>query len=180
MLVAGIDIALKTGIVVLDGNDVIEATVFSVTPKVRQDWHTMRKWDTYAQACVAIASKADLIVIEHYALGFRGASISLVEQGAIIRYAFWKDNKTYIDVPPSTLKKFVTGSGNASKEQMCVAVTGRWKFDPADDNEADAYGLARLGQVMLTQRTPEELMALREKYPNLIFDKRNCIGLNTN
>ena len=43
----------------------------------------------------------------------------------------------YEGVPVGTIKKYATGKGNASKDDMKDAVR-EWGFDPADDNEADA------------------------------------------
>ena len=47
----------------------------------------------------------------------------------------------YTDCPSTTLKKFATGKGNASKEEMMVAYRKRWGVDPQDDNESDARWL---------------------------------------
>lgn len=52
----------------------------------------------------------------------------------------------YAGVPVGTIKKFATGKGNASKDDMLVAVRswvqpGVGTYDPADDNEADAIAL---------------------------------------
>ncbi len=44
------------------------------------------------------------------------------------------------EIAATTIKKFATGSGRASKPDVVRAVRG-WGFDPADDNEADAIAL---------------------------------------
>lgn len=41
-------------------------------------------------------------------------------------------------INPMTLKKFVTGNGHASKEDMVKYCKIRWQIEPSDDNEADA------------------------------------------
>lgn len=43
-----------------------------------------------------------------------------------------------------SIKKFMAGTGNASKDQMIAAARSQG-FDPADDNEADALGVLFLG-----------------------------------
>jgi len=48
----------------------------------------------------------------------------------------------YQGVPVGTIKKHVTGKGNASKDEMMVAMRARG-YLPADDNEADALALLR-------------------------------------
>ena len=46
----------------------------------------------------------------------------------------------YQGVPVGTIKKHATGKGNASKEEMILAVRAKG-HQPADDNEADALAL---------------------------------------
>lgn len=44
-------------------------------------------------------------------------------------------------VPVPTVKKFATGSGNASKDEMVEAMIKKYGITPEDDNEADACHL---------------------------------------
>lgn len=44
-------------------------------------------------------------------------------------------------VNPKVLKKYATGNGNASKDDMKQAYTARFNRFPLDDNEADAFWL---------------------------------------
>lgn len=46
----------------------------------------------------------------------------------------------YEGVPVGTIKQFITGKGNASKEEVIAAVRARG-YGPRDDNEADALAL---------------------------------------
>jgi len=52
----------------------------------------------------------------------------------------------YADCPSTTLKKFATGIGNASKELMVKAYVDKWGEDPIDDNHADACWLLAWAQ----------------------------------
>jgi Holliday junction resolvasome RuvABC endonuclease subunit len=45
-----------------------------------------------------------------------------------------------IGIPVGTIKKFMTGKGNATKEEMMMAARSRG-FNPIDDNEADALAI---------------------------------------
>lgn len=56
-------------------------------------------------------------------------------------------------VAPSTLKKFITGNGHADKNLILKAVLQKWGLDVDDDNEADAYGLARMAAAIVTGQT---------------------------
>lgn len=50
-----------------------------------------------------------------------------------------------IQVPPSTLKKYVSNNGRADKREMVRAVRDTWSADfGTNDNAADSYGLARI------------------------------------
>lgn len=46
----------------------------------------------------------------------------------------------YQGVPVGTIKRFITGKGNADKRAVIAAVTARG-FTPVDDNEADAIAI---------------------------------------
>lgn len=48
----------------------------------------------------------------------------------------------YSGIPVGTIKKFATGKGNASKEDM-IAAAKAWGHNPIDDNEGDAIAILR-------------------------------------
>ncbi len=49
-------------------------------------------------------------------------------------------NIPYVGVPVGTIKKYATGKGNASKDEMIASVCKRG-HEPSDDNEADALAI---------------------------------------
>ncbi|MDX5496891.1 MULTISPECIES: crossover junction endodeoxyribonuclease RuvC [unclassified Wolbachia] len=51
-----------------------------------------------------------------------------------------ENNIPYQGVPVKTIKRFITGKGNANKSEVIEAVKGKGFF-PQDDNEADALAL---------------------------------------
>ncbi|MBV2145549.1 crossover junction endodeoxyribonuclease RuvC [Wolbachia endosymbiont (group A) of Sympetrum striolatum] len=51
-----------------------------------------------------------------------------------------ENNIPYQGVPVKTIKRFITGKGNASKGEVIEAVKGKG-FIPQDDNEGDALAL---------------------------------------
>lgn len=54
-----------------------------------------------------------------------------------------ENNIPYEGIPVGTIKKFITGKGNASKAQVIAAVKALG-HNPEDDNEADALALLHL------------------------------------
>lgn len=82
------------------------------------------------------------MAMEGYAHGSKFNREKLGELGGIVKLAWFKANgNDPVIVAPTVLKKFVTGKGTASKDQMLEAIQ---KLDPTikDHNVADAYGLA--------------------------------------
>ena len=64
----------------------------------------------------------------------------------VCRKAFGRTDPGYpVQVPPSTLKKYVTNNGRADKKDMLAAVRTEWGADfGRNDNAADSFGLAML------------------------------------
>jgi len=66
----------------------------------------------------------------------------------MVMHVLWLDGFTdanVVVVPPSALKKYATGTGNASKDEVLAAVVRRYISVPvADNNEADALVLAAM------------------------------------
>ena len=84
------------------------------------------------------------IAMEGYAMGRTFNREKLGELGGIVKLAhstvFGTDPTV---VPPTSLKKFITGKGNANKKEVIAAVQSKWQSDIKNDNVADAYGLAQ-------------------------------------
>lgn len=71
-----------------------------------------------------------------------GTDAAHVYGGLLATLASWCEEGQipYEGVPVGTIKKHITGKGNAGKEAVMAAVEGRG-YKPADDNEADALAL---------------------------------------
>jgi len=91
-----------------------------------------------------------LAVIEGYSMGSRsGQAFSIGEWGGVARVRLRQMGISYIVVPPSTLKKFTTGKGNAQKDEMRLHVYKKWGFEHKANDVVDAYALARFGEAYL-------------------------------
>lgn len=89
------------------------------------------------------------VFIEGYGFSFRGMDFSLAELGGTIRLALLECvNQPYFDVPPMSLKMFITGKGNAAKNIMLEQVYRKYNIGSEmliDDNQVDAFALAQFG-----------------------------------
>lgn len=94
-----------------------------------------------------VTSGADLVVVE-------GPSYASDSGAAHDRAGLWwlivgrltGTGHPVIEVPPSTLKTYLTGKGNAPKDQVLAAVVRRYPaVDVTGNDEADSLGLAAMG-----------------------------------
>jgi crossover junction endodeoxyribonuclease RuvC len=91
-----------------------------------------------------------MIMIEGYAYGAKQGREQAGELGGLVRHAIWRRGLDYRNVPPSVVKAYATGKGNAPKEVVMREVFRRWQYEASDNNDADAFTLARLGVDGLT------------------------------
>ena len=92
-----------------------------------------------------IPSDTDLVLMEGYAFAAHGQAFGLGECGGIIKRCVHLKDKRLIVVAPGTLKKYVTGSGAAKKNVMLLQAYKKFGVSFDEDDECDAYCLARLG-----------------------------------
>lgn len=93
------------------------------------------------------------VAYEGYAMGrFAGRAFDLGELGGVLKVVFWERKLPFLIVPPSSLKLFATGKGNADKSRVCEAMSrhrgGAFRYD----DEADAYALLQMGLLHLDPR----------------------------
>lgn len=86
-----------------------------------------------------------LVVLEGFAYGRANQAHQMGGLGYLVRKALHDNGYRWIEVAPSALKKFVSGSGNANKDVMLKNVYKRFGFDTNDNNIADAVGLLYVG-----------------------------------
>lgn len=82
-----------------------------------------------------------LVCMEGYAYEYReGKVFELGEVGGIVKLCCEQLGMSVLSIPPPDLKKYVTGSGRASKDQMMDST------DEEQNDIADAHGLAWVAQ----------------------------------
>lgn len=118
---------------------------------------------TEMKACARWQGMKLLIAREDYAFAASsGSDAVLKEFGGILEWTMHGMRLPLNKLNIATVKKFVTGKGNAQKDQMMLSVYKNFGFDPADENEADAYGVAVTARAIYLGSTKEMTAAQRE------------------
>ena len=92
-----------------------------------------------------ITSKDDIVYIEGLSFGSSGqATLDLSGLHYLITVMLHVDNIIFKNIPPGTLKKYVTGNGRAKKNLMLLKVYQKFGQEFTDDNICDAFCLARM------------------------------------
>lgn len=151
MQITGLDPSLTaTGIarlaIATTGQHALEATT-ATSSGHRDDTLTERahRLETLRDQIVHEALDADLVVIE-------GPAYAKHDAGTWDRAGLWwlitawlHDVVPVALIPPTVLKRYATGRGNAPKPDMRMALYKRTGEDLADDNTVDAAWLAYAG-----------------------------------
>lgn len=112
----------------------------------------------------------DLVVIEGLAFMAQGTSlVQLAGLNYLTRILLEEFKWPFLIVAPTTLKKFITGSGKGEKDMVMMSVYKNYGFEAGDNNEADAYSLAVCGLALLEKplkpntKAQEEVIKLLQK-----------------
>lgn len=62
--------------------------------------------------------KPELVALEGYAMGAKGLIFNIAENTGMLKHIMWREGFKFLTPPPTVLKKFATGKGNANKEVM--------------------------------------------------------------
>lgn len=147
MRVLGLDVSTRTGVAVVDSSkkviheELLHHKALSGWPRV----------DAIADGVISTINEYEptLVVIEGYGYANAHTLVPLVEIGTLIRYFLWQNSVLFVEIPPTSLKLFVCGKGNAKKENMLLEVYKHWGITAKNNDTADAIGLAMFGLCML-------------------------------
>lgn len=141
--VLGLDVSTKTGWVVLPhvGSPIYGEQIF---PKLK-GFDRICHFEQWANDLV-LKFKPELTFIEGYGYANAHTLATLVEIGTAVRLGLMRAKAEWVDIPPTILKKFATGVGNAKKDKIALEVYKQWGVEPATDNMVDAYVLAQMAR----------------------------------
>lgn len=171
MKIIGLDISIAaTGYCIINGGDNIVKDVGVVKTAPKDFNSDMERFD---QISMEIFSKmgdygVGAVFVENYAYAARGNLMRIAELTGIIKHDLYctfglKPGEGVFVVAPSTLKKYVLGTGVGDKNLVLKYIWKKWGVDIDDDNAGDAYVLARMGLDFLGY-TKDDGFTCKHKY----------------
>lgn len=139
---AGLDLSLtETGLVILDKNfKVLQQVIVSTNPTVNIECRISE----IKESIWKYFNKESIIYVEGLSFLSRGRSIlDLAGLHYYIRTNLYLSGYDYKPIPPTVIKKFITGKGNCKKELMLLKVYKKFGIEFDNNNLCDAYSLAR-------------------------------------
>lgn len=149
--ILALDLSINgTGIAVMQGKTILHREVLKL--KHIRDFRRVARIHRRISACIKYF-KPEVVFIEGYAYGYkpsqaRGFS-NLAELGGVIRFLLYQNGLKWFEVAPKAHKRFITGSGKATKELERDIINKLLKSNIEDLNESDAVGVGLYGICMI-------------------------------
>lgn len=145
MRYVGIDLSTKTGFVAIN-----QESKILLAEEIQGDSNKdPKRMVSLTEKILQRLDAKDKIIIEGFSYGSRGRGMSFqFGLGHYVRNELYKFDFDYEIVTPGQLKKFATGKGNASKDNMILPIYKKWGFEHESDNVRDAFVLAKIGQAL--------------------------------
>jgi hypothetical protein len=104
-----------------------------------------------------------IVFLEGYAFASKTAGVVLAEFGGLLRRMLLSEIKpgNLHEIPPTSLKIFVTNHGVAKKPVMAESAFRRWGAELSGDDEVDSYCLWRFGRAFLGLDEAEDAVQVR-------------------
>ena len=85
-------------------------------------WNTQEeRHDLLSSWVISLIQGCSEVFIEGYAYGVTSNRAPIYENTGLLKHKMWKQKIPVTNYPPTVVKKFATGKGNANKEQMYEA-----------------------------------------------------------
>lgn len=103
-----------------------------------------------------------LVGIEGYAYAARNQAHQIGELGGVIRLMLYQHSIPFVVIPPTTVKQFATGKGNAGKDAVLAEAIRRLDYPGSSHDEADARWIL---EILKRRYVPNDgLVALPAKH----------------
>lgn len=103
----------------LTGNKRLEAVLPRITGLLHREYESpQERYNNLATWALTNLNKHDVtnVYLEGYAFSATGQVFQIAENTGVLKDRLWKGEWRYDIVPPTVIKKFATGKGNANKE----------------------------------------------------------------
>ncbi|NWL87582.1 hypothetical protein DMN77_08185 [Paenibacillus sp. 79R4] len=160
----GIDPSGQTGLTILD-KDGNFLDGFEITSSAEDK---TEKIDFIVTEILSELEFGDVIAIEGFSFGSKGKGVDFqYGLGHAIRLELYRENRTWLEVSPSQVKKFATGNGNTAKDNMVLPIFKHWGFEHPSNNVRDGFVLAQIARsvrtgVFTTKYQQEVIQAILE------------------
>jgi crossover junction endodeoxyribonuclease RuvC len=157
-IVVGLDLSYtNTGIAVFkDGafQEALSKTV-ATSPKMGIDVlradHVLKEIATLLDNLTLQHTKP-AVFIEDYAYARLTNREKMGELGGVVKHGLWAQGYEFETLPISTIRKVVTGKGNATKDLVMMSLYKRYGLDIQQNDIADAAAVALTGDFILRAR----------------------------
>jgi len=144
-LFVGIDPSYNsTGLIVLDQTaKIVEQKTFSTS----KDKEIEERLIEFENEIKFIPNILNLHSVYIEGLSYSSSGQFTLQMGALhyfLRIFLFKNGVNYKVITPGSLKKFITGNGNAKKDLILLKTYKKWGEEFQISDLADAYGLARM------------------------------------
>lgn len=167
MITLGLDLSLaKTGYTVIKDGEVIASGLIKSKPTDgnKEELKRLLKIVSTIKEVIEVNGEPDIVAIENLAFMARNSTAltQLAGLSYLVRAMLLDKGIQFIMVAPTSLKKFVTGKGNADKNLMMMTVYRDYEFESLDDNVCDSYALAVLSMAVLGNPKKKLIVAQNE------------------
>jgi len=139
----GLDIATNLGLALVEGN---ECKGKSLSFPKQKGFARLQLIASEVER-ILLVWQPELVMVEGYGFGNRFTLVTLAEVGTVVRVVLNNLKLPWLEVAPTTLKKWATGNGAAKKDQMAAAAKKQFNFESPYHDVIDAFWLAKMGQV---------------------------------
>jgi crossover junction endodeoxyribonuclease RuvC len=165
MIILGIDPANITGWAIIDGDEITCGTWRLV---VSSEEHPGDRLSRFVEQLRTIYCQTGFEIISIEDSGFSSNNKTTVTMHEhLIGMATWFASQKSIRVIKcniSSVKKFISGKGNAEKYEVIAAVNRHYGLRISDNNEADAIAIAKYGEYELLHGHPKTVKSKTKRH----------------
>jgi crossover junction endodeoxyribonuclease RuvC len=154
MITYGLDMSLaSTGFSKIDSSGFKIETIKTKSLKHGDFPNDIERIDHIVGECMSRIESPSLVCVEDFFVPMNkaqfGSAIKLIGLGTMMRKALYDAKMPFVVISPSQIKKFATGKGNCQKNMVLRDVYKKWNVEAKDDNQADAFVLAKIAESIL-------------------------------